>query len=236
MSELILFSAGAAQGVVMKLAPDFRRETGFEISGTFNAVGATAARLRSGEVADMAIVTAAVADQLIDEGLLQRDGRADIGKVETSVAIRAGDPPVCVADGAALRAALCAADAIYLPDVAQSTAGIHLAKVIERLGIATELKGKLRIFVNGATAMRALAASAARRPIGCTQATEIVDTRGVTLVGALPPGYDLATVYSAAITAHGRHNKAAGALIRMLADPAQQELRGKLGFADIVLA
>ena len=46
--------------------------------------------------------------------------------------------------------------------------------------------------------MRALAASAARRPLGCTKETEIRATPGIVLVGPLPPGCDLKTVYTAA--------------------------------------
>jgi molybdate transport system substrate-binding protein len=75
-----------------------------------------------------------------------------------------------------LRDALLAADAIFVPDTKASTAGIHVAKVLQQLGIADEVAARLKIFPNGATAMRHLAASDARRPIGCTQSTEIIST------------------------------------------------------------
>ena len=50
--------------------------------------------------------------------------------------------------------------------------------------------------------MRALAASRSARPIGCTQATEILSTPGVTVAGALPAGFELATTYTAAVAAN----------------------------------
>ena len=104
-------------------------------------------------------------------------------------AIRRSAPP----DAATLRAAFLAADAIFVPDTKDSTAGIHVAKVLEQLGIADEVAARLKIYPNGATAMRHLAASDAARPIGCTQSTEIISTEGVVLSGSLPTGCDLAT-------------------------------------------
>lgn len=236
MSEVIVFSGGAAQAFVTRQAPVFLRETGFAVAGTFDAVGAIVQRLRNREVADVAILTAAAVDALVAAGLLVADGRADLGSVATAVAIRAGDPPVAIADAQDLRAAFRAADAIYLPDTIRSTAGIHMAKVIEGLGLADEVGPKLRIFANGTAAMSELAASSARRPLGCTQATEILATAGVSFAGGLPAPYGLATVYTVAATAAARHPQAAQALIRMLTDPAGQEVRAQLGFSQMVPA
>ena len=61
--------------------------------------------------------------------------------------------------------------------------------------------------------MRALAASTARRPIGCTQETEIRATPGIALVGPLPPGCDLTTVYTAAVTTTAQAPAEAAAFI-----------------------
>ena len=104
-----------------------------------------------------------------------------------------------VRDTAELRKAFLAADAIFVPDTKASTAGIHVAKVLQQLGIADEVAARLKIFPNGATAMRNLAASTATRPIGCTQSTEIISTSGVMLSGSLPRGCELSTVYTAAV-------------------------------------
>ncbi len=65
--------------------------------------------------------------------------------------------------------------------------------------------------------MRALAASTARRPIGCTQETEIRATPGVTLVAALPPGCELVTIYTAAVATPSQSPAVAAALVAALA-------------------
>src|SRR5205085_1904003 len=136
-------------------------------------------------------------------------------------------------DAGTLRAAFIAADAIFVPDTKTSTAGIHVAGVLAKLGIADEVADRLKIFPNGATAMRNLAASTAVRPIGCTQSTEIISTEGVMLSGSLPEGYDLATVYTAAITTTADKAKQAQVLIDLLTGAAQRELRTRAGFVEL---
>jgi molybdate transport system substrate-binding protein len=152
--------------------------------------------------------------------------------VETALAVRGADPQVTVREAADLRNALLAADAIFVPDTKASTAGIHVAKVLAQLGIADDVAARLRVFPNGATAMRELAASDARRPIGCTQSTEIISTDGVKLSGSLPPGCELATMYTAGITAQAAHAPEAKILIGLLTGAGPREQRERAGFID----
>jgi molybdate transport system substrate-binding protein len=232
MTALNILSGGAAQGLVASLAPKFKSLTGFDIAGEFGAVGAMADKLRQGTPADIVILTAAIVAALAGERLVERASTTNIGLVETAVAVRAGDPLVAVNDATALRNALLAADAIFVPDTRASTAGIHVAKVLGQLGIAGEVAARLRIFPNGATAMRQLAASDAVRPIGCTQSTEIISTDGVMLSGSLPPGCELSTMYTAAVTTRAAYARQARDLIGLLTDAEQRELRTRAGFLD----
>jgi molybdate transport system substrate-binding protein len=230
VSQLNILSGGAAQGLVGSLAPDFKAQTGFEIAGEFGAVGVMADKLRKGTPADVVILTAALLAKLAEEKLIVAATIADIGRVETALAVRAGDTWAAVKDATDLRRALLESDAIFVPDTKSSTAGIHVANVLQQLGIASEVAGRLKIFPNGATAMRELAASNSRRPIGCTQSTEIISTEGVTLSGSLPRGYDLATTYTAGITAAAAHPQQAQQLIALLTGTGQQEQRQRAGF------
>jgi molybdate transport system substrate-binding protein len=180
----------------------------------------------------MIILTAAIVAKLAEEKWVVPASITDIGKVETAIAVRAGDSPVTVDDAAALRDVLRAADAIFIPDTKVSTAGIHVAKVLHQLGIADEVAARLKIFPNGATAMRHLAETDTIRPIGCTQATEIISTEGVVLSGSLPRGCDLSTMYTAAVATRAVGAKHAERLISLLTDAASPELRIAAGFLD----
>jgi molybdate transport system substrate-binding protein len=232
MSALNILSGGAAQGLVASLAPKFKTLTGLDIEGEFGAVGAMADKLRTGTPADIAVLTAAKIAELAGENLVVSASISDIGTVETAMAVRAGDPKVSVGDAAALREAFLAADAIFVPDTKASTAGIHVAKVLQQLGIADVVAARLRIFPNGATAMRHLAASDATRPVGCTQSTEIISTPGVVLSGSLPQECELSTVYTAAVTTRAANARQAKDLIDLLIGSDQDKLRERAGFLD----
>ena len=232
MTALNILSGGAAQGLVASLVSKFKQLTGFEIEGEFGAVGAMAEKLRKGMPADIVVLTAKMIADLGGENLIVRASISDIGLVETAIAVRAGDSLVSVNDAAALRAAFLAADAIFVPDTKASTAGIHVAKVLRQLGIAEDVAARLKIFPNGATAMRHLAASDALRPIGCTQSTEIISTAGVTLSGSLPPGCELSTVYTAAVTTRAAAARQAQSLIDLLIGAEQHDARERAGFLN----
>jgi molybdate transport system substrate-binding protein len=230
MTTLNILSGGAAQGLVTGLAPAFKARTGCYIAGEFGAVGGMADKLRNGVAADLIVLTAALVARLAEEGLVIASSIRDIGLVETALAVRARDPKVAVQSAADLREALLAADEIHVPDTKASTAGIHVAKVLTQLGIADEVASRLKIYPNGATAMRELAACRANRPIGCTQSTEIIGTEGVQLSGALPKGCELATMYTAGVTTSVAHASEAQALIELLTSADASERRARAGF------
>jgi molybdate transport system substrate-binding protein len=223
--KLRFVSAGAAQGLVRALA----RQEGIEVDGHFGAVGAMLERLQAGEPCDVVILTRAQVDQLVAQGKVEREGAADLGAVPTSVAVRAGDPSPDVSNAASLRAALLAADAIYFPDPVKSTAGIHFAGVVDKLGIASSVSSRFRTFPNGSTAMAAMALAGGRL-IGCTQSTEIIATPGVTLVAPLPAGFDLQTVYTAAIDANAAAAPAAARFLSLLTSASTAARRRSAGF------
>jgi len=225
-----ILSGGAAQGLVEALLPSFEASTGCKIDGVFGAVGAMKDRLLAGEPVDIMILSRGLIDGLARDGHVVPQSAKDIGAVQTAIAVRSGDPAPTAGSAAELRAALLASDAIHFPDPEQSTAGIHFAKVLRDLGVWDAIADRLRPAPNGATAMRALAASTSRHPIGCTQATEIIATPGIVLVAVLPPGYDLATVYSCAIAAKAGAPVEAAEFMAMLSGDPGRDSRRQLGF------
>ena len=119
---------------------------------------------------------------------------------------------------------------LYFPDPELATAGIHFVKVLRELGIHDVVASRLHPFPNGATAMRELARSTGGGLVGCTQITEIKYTPGVVLVGALPAGFELSTVYSVAVGATARDPDLARRFVRHLSGPATRALREAAGF------
>lgn len=223
--KLDILSAGAAQGVVAALAA----EAGIEIAGSFGAVGAIKEKFLGGAPCDIIILTQAQIAELATQRLVLPGSCANLGTVLTGIAVRTGDILPDVSNEGALRSALLAADAIYFPDAQKATAGIHFAKVLDALGIGIEVAARLRTYPNGATAMRGLARTSARA-IGCTQVTEILNTPGVVLVAPLPKVFELATVYSVAVSAQAANTEAARRFAVLLTTEASRALRAKSGF------
>jgi molybdate transport system substrate-binding protein len=230
--QIEILSGGAAQGLVTAVASQFKSETGFDIGGSFGAVGAMRDKLLAGTPADVLILTSALIADLARGGHVAAGSATDLGVVRTAIAVRAGDPAPAVGDAEGLRAALLAADAIHFPDPKLATAGIHFAKVLDQLGIRDAVADRLRPYPNGATAMREMAA-APGRPIGCTQVTEILNTPGVLLVAPLPTEFELATVYTAAVAARAASPGPARHLVTLLSSASTRPLRDRAGFEAV---
>lgn len=230
MTTLNLLCAGAAQGLVKALQPRFTERTGAALQARFGAVGAMKEALFAGEPCDVMIVTAAMIEDLVAQGRLSGAGRTDLGRVRTGIAVKTGVPHPDVSSAPALKAALLASRAVYFPDAVRATAGIHFAKVLGQLGILDAMTPRFRTFPAGAIAMREMAACAEDGLIGCTQATEIKYTPGVDFVGMLPPEFELATVYTAAVATGSPQAPLAAQFVALLAGDEARPLRESGGF------
>ncbi|MEP6610057.1 MAG: substrate-binding domain-containing protein [Burkholderiaceae bacterium] len=229
-APLHLLSAGAAQGLVAALAPAFSIETGVALDTAFNAVGAIREMLATGARCDALILTDAMIMELEAAGRVASGTRTALGRVRTGIGVRTGDAIPDIADRAALEQTIRAASDIFLPDPQRATAGIHFVRVLEQLGVYRAVQAQLRPYPNGASAMRALSESTGPTPLGCTQITEIKYTKGVTLVGALPREFELATIYSVAVWADAQRPDIALRFAQSLAGPHANNARAAAGF------
>ena len=228
---LTLLGAGAAQSFVGAVAVRFEADAGCTVGGEFGPVGALAAKLRAGAAPDVVIVSAAATAELIREGHLFEGTDTPLGTVHTALAVRGADAMPAIGDAADLKAALLRAGAIFAPDPVKATAGIHFAAVIDRLEIRDAVQARLRTFPNGEGAARALAAAPEPNAIACAQATEIMAMPGIGLVGPLPEGFGLATVYAVAVCARTGHEALARAFASFLTSAARGDERQRAGFA-----
>jgi molybdate transport system substrate-binding protein len=230
LTTLNLLSGGAAQGLVNALRAEFQARCGLAIQGDFGAVGIMKDKLLSGAPCDVIVLTQALIDQLTLGGHAVPGSARPLGVVKTGVAVKSAEPTPDVSTPAALKAALLAASGIYFPDPVKATAGIHFFKILQQLGIDREVASRLRPFPNGATAMREMSNCTEPGLIGCTQVTEILYMPKVCLVGNLPPEFELATVYTAAVSVKAAHPAAATALVELLSGAAAAEQRAIAGF------
>jgi molybdate transport system substrate-binding protein len=232
MTQLHILSGGAAFGLVSQLEVKFKASSGCTLAGTYSAVGVMRDQLLAGAPCDVVILSAALVAQLEVSGHVVAGSARALGKVRTGIAVKAGRPQPAVNSPHQLKAALLAASGIYFPDPVKATAGIHFMNVVKQLGIDSEVSNKLRPYPNGATAMAEMAKCPEPGLIGCTQVTEILYTEGVNLVAVLPKEFELATVYTAAVSSLAGDPKQAAALVALLSSAGAASVRLAGGFQD----
>jgi molybdate transport system substrate-binding protein len=227
--KINLFSGGAAKAVVTGLQQDFEKASGSTMAAAFGAVGTMRDKLLAGEACDVIILSDALIKDLEQKGHVVAGSARPLGRVDTGVAVRKGTPPITMADGAQLKAALSKAAGFYVPNMEKSTAGIHIAGMLKKLGLFDALKDRIHEYPNGAVAMEALAESAGDHMIGCTQVTEIMYTPGITLVGELPSEFALSTIYTAALCTKAAQPELARRFIETMTSEGSKALRAKAG-------
>jgi molybdate transport system substrate-binding protein len=230
MATLKILSAGAAQAVTERIIEDFRRETGSEVAADFGAVGAMKARMEGGEAVDVIILTRPMIDELVSAKRVVEGSRFDLGKVGTGVAVRAGIKVADVASAETLRATILVSSKIVCPDPAIATAGKVVMALMDKLGIAAEVQGRLRFFPNGYAAMRWLAAEGGAHDLGITQVTEILPNKGVSYAGPLPDAFQMKAVYSAGIATNASDAALAQDFIARFMTPAARKLLADAGY------
>lgn len=208
----------------------FERDARCEIRARFMPVGALAETLIAGEACDVVVSSEAMLQRFAREARVDGAAIARLGSVHTGIAVKTDENVPAIDTEDRLRAALSAAPRLYVPDPERATAGIHFVKVLRALGLYDRLASRLAAHTNGVAAMTALAAARERGALGCTQITEILYTAGVTLVGALPAPFALATAYAAAVSASAAERELAHRFVAMLAAPANARARRAAGF------
>ncbi|MFL9935871.1 substrate-binding domain-containing protein [Paraburkholderia sp. RL18-103-BIB-C] len=228
--QLNVLGAGASEGILQAMQEEFLATTGAEVKGIFGAVSAIKERLDSGETCDVIILTAPMLHELKAQDRLLADTTAALGHVATGIAVRAGEALPRIDENEQLAARLKQADAIFFPDPLRATAGIHFVGVLKKLGIYADIEARLRPLPNGALAMAELAQSTDANALGCTQVTEILYSRGVSLAGVLPKGFELSTLYAAAVSRDASDPDLARRFIAFLTGVATAKLREGGGF------
>ena len=223
-----VLAAGAAQAAVRQLAPEFAAATGHTLEATFDTVGALRDRVLGGERADMVILSEAGIAALQKAGKIDPGTPVDLGSVAVALAVRKGAPVPDVSSTQALAATLLAARSIAHADPARgATAGAHFARVLERLGIADQVRPRVTVLAFGGDVIDGVAQG--RFEIGVSQLSEIVVHPGVTLAGPLPEPHGHRTRYLAAKGLGA--GPAAEALLGMLAGERGRAALQKAGFA-----
>ncbi len=219
-------AASAAEVKVMStvaLTPTFGELTqkyqsgGNQLNVVFGTIASLKKQIEAGETADVFILSRPVLDDLQTQGKVAQGSVANVGKSYVAVGIRAGAPVPDIGTAEKLKAVLLATKSVSYADPAKGGAsGIYFAKVLDRLGIADQMKARA-ILVPGAEAGEIVAKGEAE--MGVAQASELAAVPGIKVVGPLPGDLNSEIVFAAGIGSTSANPAAAKSLIELLTGP-----------------
>lgn len=227
-AEIKALSAGAVTEVMTHLAKDFKVQTGNEIKFSFAPVGTVLNQMAAGATGDIIILTDKAIDDLVAKGLIVSDSVVEIGKVGIGVAIKDGAPTPDIFTVDAFRQTLLNAKSLVYADPAKgASSGIYFTGLLQRLGIADDVKGKTSLLPGGYVVELVAEGKA---EIGIHQITEILPVKGAKLLGPLPSEVQNITTYSAGISTSAVSPDIAKAFLQFALSPQNAPLFKELGF------
>ena len=215
-TDLKILTTPALTEVWAELAPKFEA-TGHKLTIVYASSGAVAKRVTDGETADLLISTPTGIDSLTKSGKVIDGTNTSIASSGMGVAVLKGAPKPDISNPDAFKRALLAANAVAYTDPASGGAsGVHMAKVLERLGIASEVNAKAKLG-RGVPAGSVVVKGEA--DIAIQQIPELLGVQGIEIVGPLPGDLQNVTMFAAGIPSGSANADAAKALVRFLQTP-----------------
>jgi molybdate transport system substrate-binding protein len=211
-ADLKVLSATGMRTSLEELVPQFERSAGHKLTLDYDASGGLKRRIDAGETFDVAILTPVALEDVVKSGKLAGATRATIGRSGMGIGAKAGAPKPDIGSTEGLKRALLGAKSIaYAPE---GVTAAHLLRIVERFGIADQVKPKLKPYKNAEHSMRAVADGEVE--LSFSGMPTILAGRGVQLVGPLPSELQDWVVYTAALSSTAKNADGGKALVRFL--------------------
>ena len=214
-ADIKVLSTQATEEAYRELVPQFEQATGHKVTTVFTGTLDANKRLAAGETYDLLIMSGTV-DRRAHQG---RQGRA--GQPRRSRQIGRGRRRQSRRAEARhrhhrrLKKTLLAAKSI---GYSTGPSGVYVVGLFQRMGIADEIKGKLKQTPTGVFVGSIIASGEAE--IGFQQVSELSHFAGVDYVGPLPADVQQFTTFSSGIMAGAKEAEAAKALVKFVTAPA----------------
>lgn len=214
----------ATRGLLADVVEAWQRRGGAELR--FESVGGVdaAKRVSDGERFDVVVLAADAIGRLAAEGRVVRGSERALVRSGVAVAVRRGARVPAIQTEAALREAVLAARTL---GYSTGPSGAALLKLFARWGIDDVLRPRLVQAPAGIAVATLLARGDAE--LGFQQLSELIHADGIAVIGPMPPGLEIDTVFSGAVCATSAQPDAAAALLDFIGSPAADEARRRHG-------
>ena len=220
-AEIKVFSTIGVQSALEELAPQFEKASGHKLNITWATAAILVKRVQGGESADLMVLTKQGLNALTKDNKASAGPDAAFASSGIAMVVKKGAPKPDISTPESFKQTLLKAKAIAYSDPAHGGAsGVYLTKLLERMGIAEQMKPKTRHPPpSGNTALLVLNGEA---DLAIQQEPEVISVAGVDLVGPLPAELNNITIYAAGVGAGTQQAEAANALIEFLHTPEAQ--------------
>jgi molybdate transport system substrate-binding protein len=215
-AEVKILCASGMREVVSALRPQLERTTGQRVTVGFGEAGDLRKRIQGGEIADVIVLPRVVLDQVLADGNVVPGTVVDLAQSVIGIGVRADAPKPDISSADGLKRALLAAKSIATTDPASGgVAGVHVADVFQRLGIAEQLKPKLKL-TRGQRNAEFVAKGEAE--IAIQLSNEIRMVPGIEFI-PLSAEFERTFIFSAALGSNAREAGASQLLLKFLSGP-----------------
>ncbi len=235
-AEVRVLSSGSMKAALSQLLPDFQKASGNIATIEYGPAGAIVGRIQKDDAADVVIVSRSQLQKLESTGKVVQGSLVNIAGIALGVAVRKGAPKPDIGTVEAFKRTLLSARSIgYRDPITGSTSGIYTAGLLERLGIAQELKPKLHLDRSEGDVPENVFLGVAKGEVEMQigQITEIVISPGVDLAGPLPSEIQNTTLMAAGIITTSQAPDAAKALISFISSPSAVAVLKADGFQPV---
>lgn len=233
-AELKVLSGGAMRAALQELAREFEATSVHKAVIEYGMVGKVEEKVVADDPLDVAIITRPLFDKLVGTGKLVGGTGAPLARVPIGLAVRAGAPKPDIRTVAAWQKALLAANIVTYGDpvMGGDAAGVHVAHVLETLGLAEVLRPKTRLIPPSPGQSGAYLTGLFQRgetEIAMAPISVLSETQGIDIVGILPAELQSPDLsFWAGVASTCRHPAEAKALIDFLTgSPAKAVYRAK---------
>ena len=177
-AEIKVLTTGAFKQVVVALIPEFEKATGHKVVLDNGTVGQLQKRVDDGETFDVLVLSPKGIEDYIKSGKIVAGSNANLAKVGVGVMVKEGAPKPDISTVEAFKQALLKAKSVgYIDPASGGSSGIYVAGLLDKLGIADQIKPKAKLQKGGHVSDLVKAGEA---EIGVHQISEIVGQPGVT--------------------------------------------------------
>lgn len=218
-ADLQILAGGGITGPMAELAKQFESANGHKLTIRYGTTPELIKLAVSGGPFDVAVVPREVFNDDAAKARVVPGPTIDIARVGLGVAVRAGAPKPDISSESSLKQALLTAQSIAT--IPASAAGAQVLKLFDRLGIANDIKPKIKPQPGPTQLVQAMAAGEAELGIFLIN---VLTAPGLDVVGPVPAQLNQNVVFTGAVAADAQQAQAAKAFLEFLRSPAAQKV------------